>query len=138
MSNSTTRKKVQKKCKIRGFTLKVDALDEILSFVSQFEDSDHDGAIDVVLEQLQLQPRNFFFSFFFRFGFIQNSIFSIFNTIGMAVKSSIIDKQTVQSVVSILLQADAAADETLGGLGVCDAFLIPKFRYDPIKKIFYK
>lgn len=110
MSNSTTRKKVQKKCKIRGFTLKVDALDEILSFVSQFDDSDHDGAIDVVLEQLQLQP----------------------------LKSSIIDKQTVQSVVSILLQADAAVDETLGGLGVCDAFLVPKFRYDPIKKIFYK
>lgn len=56
----------------------------------------------------------------------------------LAVKSSIIDKQTVQSVVSILLQADAAVDETLGGLGVCDAFLVPKFRYDPIKKIFYK
>ncbi|PRQ15823.1 putative DNA-directed DNA polymerase [Rosa chinensis] len=108
----TTRKKVQKKCKIRGFTLKVDALEEILSFVSRFDDSDPDGAIDVVLEQLQLQP----------------------------LKSSIIDKQTVQSVVSILLQADTAVgDETLGGgLGVCDAFLVPKFRYDPIKKIFYK
>lgn len=63
----------------------------------------------------------------------------------MAVKSSIIDREPVHRVVSLLLEAEAAAaDESpdaVGGssasaLRVIDAFLVPKFRYDPIKKIF--
>lgn len=68
-----------------------------------------------------------------------------------AVKSSIIDKEPVHRVVSLLLKAEAAgATEdsldndggTAGPLGssirVIDVFLVPKFRYDPIKKTFYE
>lgn len=46
------RKKVQRKCKIRGYNLKVDALNEILSFASRFEGPDEDEAIDLLLVEL--------------------------------------------------------------------------------------
>ena len=58
MNASTTRRKVQKKCKIRGYNLKVEALDEILSFVSRFEGPDEDGAIDLLLDELEHESRN--------------------------------------------------------------------------------
>ena len=45
------RKKVQRKCKIRGYTLKVDALDEILSFVNRFQGAE-DDALDLLLDHL--------------------------------------------------------------------------------------
>ena len=50
-------------------------------------------------------------------------------------------------VVTLLLEAEAAVDddEATGGpsssssaIRVIDAFFVPKFRYDPIKKIFYE
>lgn len=62
----------------------------------------------------------------------------------MAVKSTIIDKEPVHRVVSLLLEAEAAVEETSDAVGsgsvirVVDAFLVPKFRYDPIKKQFYE
>ncbi|KAF3438371.1 hypothetical protein FNV43_RR21133 [Rhamnella rubrinervis] len=116
--SSSTRKKVQRKCKIRGYTLKVDALDEILSFVARFNDADSDEAIDLLLDQLEQQ----------------------------SLKSTIIDKDAVRGVVTLLLEAEAAVDEgsdgavttTASALRVIDAFLVPKFRYDPIKKLFYE
>lgn len=57
------------------------------------------------------------------------------------MKSSILDKEPIQRVVSLLCEAASATDDTLGtntssSFSVIDAFLIPKFRYDPIKKIF--
>ena len=61
----------------------------------------------------------------------------------MAVQSSIIDKDAVHRVVSILLAADEAGEEcpdtstSTSALCIIDAFDISKFRYDPIKKIFY-
>ena len=57
--SASTRKKVQRKCKIRGYTLKVDALDEILSFVSRFDGPDEDEAIDLLLDQLEHESCNF-------------------------------------------------------------------------------
>lgn len=60
------------------------------------------------------------------------------------MKSSIIDKEPVQRVVNLLLEAMAAADEGLSAvsqpaaLRVIDAFVVPKFHYDPIRKIFYE
>lgn len=63
----------------------------------------------------------------------------------MAVKSSILDKDAVHRVVSLLLEAEAAVEPSGGdsstdrsGLRVIDAFIIPKFCYDPIKKVFYE
>jgi len=50
--NASMRKKVQRKCKIRGYNLKVDALDEILSFASRFE-GDEDEAVDLLLDELE-------------------------------------------------------------------------------------
>lgn len=61
------------------------------------------------------------------------------------MKSSILDKDSVHRVVSLLLEADAAVEESLtastsnrSALRVIDAFVIPKFRYDPVKKVFYE
>ncbi|GJT59795.1 hypothetical protein Tco_1003328 [Tanacetum coccineum] len=45
------RNKVQKKCKIRGFSLRRDALTEIYSFVRDFEDAE-DEAINLILDEL--------------------------------------------------------------------------------------
>ncbi|KAL4316596.1 hypothetical protein AHAS_Ahas15G0300900 [Arachis hypogaea] len=117
--SASTRKKVQRKCKIRGRVLKVEALDEILSFVSRFEGPDEDEAIDLLLDELELELES--------------------------QKSTIIEKEPVHRVVSRLLQADAAVEESsdpcsAGGsaIRVVDAFLVPKFRYDPIRKQFYE
>nr|KJB53770.1 hypothetical protein B456_009G004100 [Gossypium raimondii] len=108
-----TRKKIQKKLKIRGYSLKTDGLDEILSFVNRFQDAE-DEAIDLLLDQLDHQ----------------------------SLKSSIIDKEAVHQVVSLLLDAEAAEEESPSSshssIRVVDAFLIPKFRYDPIKKHFFQ
>ncbi|KAL0441154.1 UNVERIFIED_CONTAM: DNA polymerase epsilon subunit B [Sesamum radiatum] len=91
--SSAMRNKVQRKFKMRGYTLKIEALSEIL------------------------------------------------------VKSSILDKEPVHKVVSLLLEAEAAVEEspTSSGCGssasalrIIDAFDFPKFRYDPIKKLFHK
>ncbi|XP_027359268.1 DNA polymerase epsilon subunit B [Abrus precatorius] len=118
--NASTRKKVQRKCKIRGYNLKVDALDEILSFVTRFEGPDEDEAIDLLLDQIEHESRK------------------------IAVKSTIIDKEPVHRVVSLLLEAEAAVEETsdafaaASAIRVVDAFLIPKFKYDPIRKLFYE
>ncbi|KAH9780808.1 DNA polymerase epsilon subunit B [Citrus sinensis] len=94
----------------------MDALDEILSFVNRFPDAE-DEAIDLLLDQLEHES---------------------------SLKSSIIDKESVNRVTSVLLQAEAAAEGDSGSasnhsaIRVIDAFLVPKFRYDSIKKHFYQ
>ncbi|CAL0323905.1 unnamed protein product [Lupinus luteus] len=116
--SASTRKKVQRKSKIRGYNLKVDALDEILSFVSRFPNSDHDEAIDLLLDQLDHE----------------------------SLKSTIVDKELVQRLVSLLWETDEAVGETSVSFGsssrssicVVDAFDIPRFHYDPIRKQFYE
>ncbi|THU57816.1 hypothetical protein C4D60_Mb03t07530 [Musa balbisiana] len=61
-----------------------------------------------------------------------------------SVKSSILDREAIRRVVSLLLNADAAVDASAAStssrfaLRVIDAFLIPRFRYDPIKNVFYE
>ncbi|KAJ4960388.1 hypothetical protein NE237_020298 [Protea cynaroides] len=109
-----TRKKVQRRFKIRGYTLKVDALEEVLSFLSHFEDAE-DEALDLLLDEIEKE----------------------------SLKSSILDKDSVHRVVSLLLEADAAVEvnpstSNRSALRIIDAFVIPKFCYDPIKKIFYE
>ncbi|KAI3724271.1 hypothetical protein L2E82_36043 [Cichorium intybus] len=106
------RNKVQRKCKMRGYTLKVEALNEILSFIRNYEDAE-DEALELLLDELQHQ----------------------------SLKSSILDKEPVQRVVSLLCEAGSAAEDinvtTMStSFSVIDAFLIPKFRYDPIRKMF--
>lgn len=63
------------------------------------------------------------------------------------MKSSILDKEPVQKVVSLLLEAEAAVGDSpttcgygsaASALKIIDAFDVPKFRYDPIKKLFHK
>lgn len=56
MNASVARKKIQKKFKIRGYTLKVDALEEILSFANRFQGAE-DEAIDLLLDHLQYESR---------------------------------------------------------------------------------
>ncbi|XP_050234575.1 DNA polymerase epsilon subunit B [Mercurialis annua] len=122
-SSSALRKKIQKKFKIRGYTLKVDALDEILSFVNRFPDAE-DDAVDVLLDRLQSESQN------------------------VGVKSSIIDKEPIQRVISKLVEALDTVEESTSGsvstataasaIRVVDVFLVPKFKFDPIKKQFYQ
>ncbi|GJX34627.1 DNA polymerase epsilon subunit B [Tanacetum coccineum] len=106
------RNKVQKKCKIRGFSLRRDALTEIFSFVRDFEDAE-DEAIDLILDELQNQ----------------------------SLKSTLLGKEDVQRVVNRLNSVGSAVEDNLStsmstSFNVIDAFDIPKFRYDPIKKMF--
>ncbi|KAE8713818.1 glutamate decarboxylase 5-like [Hibiscus syriacus] len=107
------RKKIEKKLRIRGYGLKMDGLEEILSFVNRFQDAE-DEAIDLLLDHLDHQ----------------------------SLKSSIIDKEAVHPVISLLLEAEAAEEESpsssSSSIRVVDAFLVPKFRYDPIKKHFFQ
>lgn len=56
--STSTRKKVQRKCKIRGFNIKVEALDEILAFVSRYESINEDEAIELILDELEHESRN--------------------------------------------------------------------------------
>ncbi|KAL5995452.1 hypothetical protein ACLOJK_025514 [Asimina triloba] len=114
MGGLGTRKKVQRKFKIRGYALKVDALDQILSFLSRFPDAE-DEALDLLLDEIDKE----------------------------SLKSSILDKESVHRVVSLLLEADAAVETNTSSsngsaLRIIDAFVIPKFSYDPIKKVFYE
>lgn len=43
---------MQRKFKIRGYTLRVEALEEILSFLSHFDDAE-DEAIDLLLDEIE-------------------------------------------------------------------------------------
>lgn len=60
------------------------------------------------------------------------------------MKSSIIDQESVHRVISLLLEAEAATEEestsvsSHSAIRVIDAFLVPKYRYDPIKKRFHQ
>ncbi|KAG6753784.1 hypothetical protein POTOM_041782 [Populus tomentosa] len=121
--SSTIRKLIQKKFKIRGYTLKIDALDQILSFTNRFLGAE-DEALDLLLDHLQSQSQK------------------------LGVRSSILDKEPVSRAITALLEADDAVDEdfiangavssSTSAIRVIDAFLIPKFRYDPIKKQFHE
>lgn len=118
--STSTRKKIQRKSKIRGYNLKVDALNEILSFISHFEDSSEDETIDFFLQHLE--------------DYLENS----------SLKSTIIDKEPVHHVVSELLKTAAAVEESAttsaapNAIRVVHAFDIPKFKYDSIRKQFYQ
>ncbi|XAR56171.1 DNA-directed DNA polymerase [Bertholletia excelsa] len=113
--SSVIRKKVHKKFRLGGYTLKVEALDEVLAFLSHFEGAE-DEALQLLLDELQDQ----------------------------SLKSSILDKEPVHRVVSQLLEAEAAADldeipnsiSSSLSLRIIDAFIVPKFQYDPVKKVF--
>ncbi|KAJ3669490.1 hypothetical protein LUZ60_011440 [Juncus effusus] len=109
------KKKVQRKFKMRGFTLKVGVLDEVLSFLSRFPDEEYE-ALDILIDEIDKGSS----------------------------ESSIFDKEAVQRVVSVLLDAQASVDPTAPAgssrtaLRVIDAFVVPKFHYDPIKNVFYE
>lgn len=98
-----------------GYTLKVEALNEVLTFLSRFKDAE-DEAIDILLDELQLE----------------------------SLKSSILDKEVMQRVVNLLLEAEAAVEEnpscsssgSKSALRIVNVFLIPKFHYDPVNKTF--
>ncbi|KAE9456820.1 hypothetical protein C3L33_11316, partial [Rhododendron williamsianum] len=114
--NSGNRKKIQKKFKLWGYTLKVEALNEVLSFLSHYQDvPSQDEALDVLLDNLQHQ----------------------------SLKSSILDKDSVHGVASLLLKAQTAGaveEDSSNCISsaalriIDDIFIIPKFRYDPVKK----
>jgi DNA polymerase epsilon subunit 2 len=62
-----------------------------------------------------------------------------------AVKSSILDRDAVRRVVSLLVEAEEAVDaaspaatSARSALRVVDSFVVPRFHYDPIKKVFYE
>ena len=55
---SGSRKKVQRKFKLRGFTLKVDALEETLAYLARFPDAE-DGYLDLLIDDIDKQSRAF-------------------------------------------------------------------------------
>ncbi|KAK3123625.1 hypothetical protein QOZ80_8AG0633800 [Eleusine coracana subsp. coracana] len=114
--SAATRRKLQRKFKLRGFTLKVDALEEAAAFLDRFPDAE-DDALDLLLDELDKEP----------------------------LQSSILDRDAVRRVVALLVEAEEAVDaaspaatSARSALRVVDAFLVPRFHYDPIKKVFYE
>ncbi|KAI6694285.1 hypothetical protein NL676_021995 [Syzygium grande] len=83
------KKVVQRKFKMRGYTLRVDALDAVISFASRFSGAE-DDALDLLLDQLDHE----------------------------SLTSSIIDRDPVNRVVSLLLEAEAAAEESPNARGL--------------------
>ncbi|XP_039127391.1 DNA polymerase epsilon subunit B [Dioscorea cayenensis subsp. rotundata] len=112
---AAAKKKAQRRFKLRGFTLKVDALDEALAFVSRFPEAE-DEALDLLIDEIDKE----------------------------SLKSSILDRDAIQRVVSLLLEAESAVEPTASvassrtALRVIDVFLVPRFRYDSIKRVFYE
>lgn len=139
-STSQKRKKIQKKFKNRGYNLKFDALDEILVFADQFPDDADGEAIDLLLDNLQesrMWPDLFLSRIILRriidsevsWGFVKND----------ADKSSTVDAESVRGLINQLLGAHNAPEEpttSASSLAVIDAFLVPKFGYDSVKKKF--
>ncbi|GJN03739.1 hypothetical protein PR202_ga21215 [Eleusine coracana subsp. coracana] len=114
--SAATRRKLQRKFKLRGFTLKVDALEEAAAFLDRFPDAE-DDALDLLLDELDKEP----------------------------LQSSILDRDAVRRVVALLVEAEEAVDaaspaatSARSALRVVDAFFVPRFHYDPIKKVFYE
>ncbi|ONK66175.1 uncharacterized protein A4U43_C06F4900 [Asparagus officinalis] len=111
----TLKKKIQRKFKIRGFTLKTEAIDEAISFLSRFPDAE-DEALELLIDELDKET----------------------------LKSSILDREAIHRVVSLLVEADEAIDPSSEGMSnrvalrVIDSFVVPRFRYDPIKRVFYE
>jgi len=54
--SAATRRKLQRKFRLRGFTLKVDALEEAAAFLDRFPDAE-DDALDLLLDELDKEPR---------------------------------------------------------------------------------
>lgn len=54
----------------------------------------------------------------------------------LQVKSSTLDKEDVIRAVRLLLEAEASANSPDSALRVIDAFVIPKFCYQVLNKIF--
>uniref|UniRef100_A0A0D9ZUL0 DNA polymerase epsilon subunit n=1 Tax=Oryza glumipatula TaxID=40148 RepID=A0A0D9ZUL0_9ORYZ len=114
--SAATRRKLQRKFKLRGFTLKVDALEEAAAFLARFPDAE-DDALDLLLDELDKEP----------------------------LQSSILDRDAVRRVVALLVEAEEAVDvaspaatSARSALRVVDSFVVPRFHYDPIKKVFYE
>ncbi|RWW60617.1 hypothetical protein BHE74_00032381 [Ensete ventricosum] len=122
---SRSRKKVQRKFKLRGFTLKVDALEETLAFLARFPDAE-DEYLDLLIDDIDKQSRA-----------------SLSPWLFLEIPSSSFHS-AIRRVVSLLLNADAAVAPSAAStssrfaLRVIDAFVIPRFRYDPIKNVFYE
>lgn len=53
---AAAKKKAQRRFKLRGFTLKVDALDEALAFVSRFPEAE-DEALDLLIDEIDKESR---------------------------------------------------------------------------------
>ncbi|KAL0885615.1 hypothetical protein Bca101_009598 [Brassica carinata] len=106
------RKKIQKKFRIRSYSLKIDALNRVLAFADQFPGDDEGEAIDLLLDHLQMEN----------------------------LHSSVVDAESVKGVINLLLGANGAEEEPTSSiassLAVIDAFLVPKYRYDSVNKKF--
>lgn len=63
--------------------------------------------------------------------------FDSFVFVFLAVKSSILDKETINRVISSMLDVGEVSDSN-SHLRFIDAFLIPKLCYDSIRKMFYE
>jgi DNA polymerase epsilon subunit 2 len=151
--SAATRRKLQRKFKLRGFTLKVDALEEAAAFIDRFPDAE-DDALDLLLDELDMEPRKPALSLsllgsravpllphFWMSSDTRGSGLGVVR----AVQSSILDRDAVRRVVALLVEAEEAVDaaspatiSSRSALRVADAFLVPRFHYDPIKKVFYE
>lgn len=58
-SIGTLKKKIQRRFKIRGFTLKTESLDEVLAFLARFPDAE-DEALDLLIDEIDKETCEIF------------------------------------------------------------------------------
>ncbi|KAH9316578.1 hypothetical protein KI387_025205, partial [Taxus chinensis] len=114
---SQTLKNVQKKFKLRGLALTMDALKAVVNFINDFTDAE-DEALELVMDEIDRA----------------------------SLQAPVLDKESVEGVLNLLAGTNAENNYAAGasitaynqsGLRIIDVFLVSKFCYDPIRKMFY-
>ncbi|GLJ38887.1 hypothetical protein SUGI_0792820 [Cryptomeria japonica] len=115
---SQTLKNVQKKFKLRGLALTIEALRAVVNFINEFTDAE-DEALELVMDEIDR----------------------------VSLQAPVLDKKCVEGIINLLAGTNAENDYTAGasitaynqcGLRIIDVFLVSKFCYDPIRKMFYE
>ena len=116
--SAATRRKLQRKFRLRGFTLKVDALEEAAAFLDRFPDAE-DDALDLLLDELDKEPRKLAFPFrlpravcclMLSLAAVILMLVALGVCLVGAVQSSILDRDAVRRVVALLVEAEEALD----------------------------
>ncbi|EFJ19040.1 hypothetical protein SELMODRAFT_111965 [Selaginella moellendorffii] len=116
MEQQQRMRKAQLKFKLRGLTLSVDALKAVLGFLDEQYLPDEEALQHLLAEVDKISRELFFFLL-------------------AALKSNVLSKEAALELISA---ATGVTSSEQNALLVVDAFKLPRFCYDPIRKMFYR